>query len=89
MHVRWDPSLCAQGLEESEEAEADGRVLPAGWFMFRNWPQPAEVQGVQGGPQQERGGARSLPRLLSFLLFQTVKHSLYELSCFICALASS
>lgn len=41
--LRWHPPLCAEGLEEGEEAQADRRVLSAGRLLFRNRPQPAEV----------------------------------------------
>jgi len=71
--LRWDPPLRPEGLEEGEEAEADGRVFSSGRLVCWNWTQPAEVSGVQGDPQQEGGGARTFPRLLPLLLFQTVK----------------
>lgn len=28
--LRWDPPIHPEGLEEGEEAKADGRVFPAG-----------------------------------------------------------
>lgn len=71
--LRWDPPIHPEGLEEGEEAKADGRVFPAGWLVFRNRSQPAEVSGVQGDPQQEGRGAGTFSCLLSLLLFQTVK----------------
>lgn len=67
--LRWDPSIHSKGLEEGEEAKADGGVFPAGRLLLGNRPQSAEVPGVQGGPQQERRGAGPFPRLLSLLLF--------------------
>lgn len=69
---RWNPSIHPQGLEESEEAEADRRVLPAGRLVRRDRPQPAEVPGVSGDPQQEGRGAGALSRLLPLLLLQEV-----------------
>lgn len=84
--LRWDPPIHPEGLEEGEEAKADGRVVPAGWLVFRNRPQPAEVSGVQGGPQQEGRGAGTFSRLLSLLLFQTVK--LYDLTFFFLSIVS-
>lgn len=71
--LRRNPSLRAEGLEESEEAEADGGVLPAGRLLLGNRAQPAEVPGVSGDPQQEGGGAGAFPGLLSLLLLQEVK----------------
>lgn len=70
--LRWDPPLRPEGLEEGEEAEADGGVIPAGRLVCRDRAQHAEVSGVQSGAQQEGRGAHAFPRLLSLLLLQTV-----------------
>ena len=72
MSLRRRPALGAEGLEEGEEAEADGRVVPAGRLVLRDGAQPAEVPGVSGAAQQEGGGAGALARLLPLLLLQTV-----------------
>lgn len=69
LFLRWDPPIHSQGLEEGEEAKANGGVFPAGRLLFRNRPQSAEVPRVPGGPQQERRGAGPFSRLLSLLLF--------------------
>lgn len=40
----WNTSLGVKGLAQSEEAEANRRVLLAGWFVLRNWTKFAKMQ---------------------------------------------